>query len=83
MDEIDFEELVGALRVIVDVYNEEVAPYAISLCQKLSKAYVRLISSVEDIEEVDTEVSLTADGLMTAIKQVLKSVSGKFPGLYP
>ena len=30
--EIDFEELVGALRVIVDVYDEEVAPYAVSLC---------------------------------------------------
>jgi hypothetical protein len=32
MDEIDFEELVGSLRIIVDVYDEELAPYAISLC---------------------------------------------------
>lgn len=43
MDEIDFEELVGALRVIVDTYEEEISPYAISLCQKLGDAYVRLI----------------------------------------
>jgi hypothetical protein len=32
MDEIDFEELVGALRVIVDTYEDEIAPYAVSLC---------------------------------------------------
>ena len=32
MDEIDFEELVGALRIIVDTYDEEIAPYAVSLC---------------------------------------------------
>ena len=32
MDEIDFEELVGALRIIVDTYDDEIAPYAVSLC---------------------------------------------------
>jgi hypothetical protein len=45
MDEIDFEELVGALRIIVDTYEDEIAPYAVSLCQKLSEAYCRLIQN--------------------------------------
>lgn len=42
MDEIDFEPLVEALRNIVDIYGEEVAPYALSLCEKLSVAFIRL-----------------------------------------
>lgn len=32
MDEIDFDELVQALQSLVDVYEEEIAPYAVSLC---------------------------------------------------
>lgn len=83
MDEIDFEELVGALRIIVDTYEDEIAPYAVSLCTKLSEAYCRLIASNEDPEEADTEAGLTADGLMTAIRRVLNSISGKFPKIYP
>jgi len=43
MDEIDFEDLVGALRKIVDIYEDEIAPYAVSLCQKLSEAYIRCV----------------------------------------
>ena len=81
MDEIDFEDLVGALRVIVDVYEEELAPYAVSLCQKLAESYVRLISAIGS-DEADTETSLTADGLMTAIRRVLKSIDGKFKEVY-
>jgi len=83
MDEIDFEELVGALRIIVDTYDDEIAPYAVSLCQKLSEAYCRLIATAGGQEETDTEAGLTADGLMSAIRRVLNSISGKFPNLYP
>ena len=83
MDEIDFEDLVSALRKIVDVYTEEIAPYAISLCQKLSEAFVRIVASKGGKEDEDTEVGLTAEGLMTAIRRVLNSISGRFPELYP
>jgi len=83
MDEIDFEELVGSLRIIVDTYDDEIAPYAVSLCQKLSAAYMRLIGLCGDVEEQDAEAGLTADGLMTAIRRVLNSITGKFPHLYP
>ena len=44
MDDIDFEELTGALKVIVEAFEDEIAPYAVSLCQKLSQAYVRCIA---------------------------------------
>lgn len=83
MDEIDFEDLVSALRKIVDIYEEEIAPYAVSLCSKLSEAYLRLINSTGDTEDVDSEAGFTTDGLMTAIRRVLNSISGKFPELYP
>ena len=43
MDEVDFEELVNSLKRIVEVFSDEVAPYAKSLCIKLSEAFIRLV----------------------------------------
>lgn len=45
MDEMELDELVMALKDIVEVYGEELAPYAVSLCHKLAEAYVRVLSS--------------------------------------
>jgi len=83
MDDIDYEELVAALRKIVEVFEDEIAPFAVSLCTKLSQAHIRLTNSKGQIEDEDNETSLTADGLITAIRRVLNSISGKFPELYP
>jgi hypothetical protein len=83
MDEIDFEDLVGALRKIVEVFEEEIAPFACSLCIKLSEAHIRLTNQKGNADDEDNETSLTADGLITAIRRVLNSISGKFPELYP
>ena len=54
-----------------------------SLCQKLGEAYLRLISAKGSGEAEDQETSLTADGLMTAIRRVLTSIEGKYKELYP
>lgn len=43
MDEIDFDELIAALQGIVEVYEEEIAPFAVLICTKLSQAYIRLV----------------------------------------
>jgi hypothetical protein len=32
MDEIDFDKLIEALRRLVEVYHDEIAPYAVALC---------------------------------------------------
>ena len=32
---------------------------------------------------MDQETSLTAEGLMTAIRRILQSISGKYPEMYP
>lgn len=83
MDEIDFEDLVNALAKIVECYGDEISPYALSLCMKLSEAYARLIKSKGEWDEEDAETCMTADGLMSAIRKILNSISGKFPQLYP
>jgi importin-7 len=44
MDDIDFDELVEALKTLVEVYHDEIAPYAVSLCSKLGEAYLRLVA---------------------------------------
>ena len=44
MDDIDFDELVKSLQNIVDVYSQEIAPYAVGLCMKLGEAFIRLIN---------------------------------------
>ena len=83
MDDMDFDELVKSLQQLVEVYEEEIAPYAIGLCQKLGEAFIRLTSSKGSGDDEDTERALTADGLMSAIRKVLMSISGKYPELYP
>jgi len=86
MDDIDYEDLVVALRRIVDVFEEEIAPYAESLCQKLSEAFNRLIQQKggqENQDEMDAETGIHTERLMTAIRRVLQSISGKLPELYP
>ena len=83
MDDIDFDEMVEALKKLVDVYDEEIAPYAVSLCAKLGETYLRLIAQKGSGDEEDNETLLTADGLMTAIKRVLNSISGEYKHLYP
>lgn len=42
MDEIDYDELVDALKTIVETFDDEIGPYAIELTEKLSEAYLRL-----------------------------------------
>ena len=42
IDDIDYDELIDALRKIVDVFESEIGPYALELCQKLGEAFLRL-----------------------------------------
>lgn len=85
MDQIDFDDLIHALRKIVEVFSGEVAPYAKSLCIKLSEAFVRLIKNKGDPDDEGAEDSMTAEGMMKAIRRVLESVyyiSDQQPQLY-
>ena len=87
IDDIDYDELVDSLKIIVEIFGEEIAPYAEELCVRLSESYIRIVESQKDLGtdqlEVDTETCLTADGLMTAIRRILQSISGRYVELYP
>jgi hypothetical protein len=37
MNEMDNDELVSSLEELIDQYEEHMAPYAITLCQKMVK----------------------------------------------
>jgi len=34
--------LIVSLKTIVEIYEDEIAPYALELCQKLGESYIRL-----------------------------------------
>ena len=77
IDDIDYDELIESLKVIVEVFEHEIAPYATELCARLGESYLRLLDSQKGqvgggVElETELESSLTADGLLTAIRRIL------------
>ena len=42
IDDIDYDELITSLKKIVDVFEDEIAPFALDLCTKLGEAFIRL-----------------------------------------
>ena len=88
IDDIDYDELIESLKRIVEVFEEEIGPYALDLCQKLSEAFLRLHEQKKSTDgsaglDLDQETCLTSIGLMTAIRRILQSIDGRFPEMYP
>ncbi|KAK7273145.1 hypothetical protein RIF29_14191 [Crotalaria pallida] len=81
MNEVENEDLVFTLETIVDKFGEEMAPYAIGLCQNLAAAFWRCMNSAEADEESDDPGALAAVGCLRAISTILESVS-RLPHLF-
>ncbi|XP_072981039.1 importin beta-like SAD2 [Typha angustifolia] len=81
MNEIENEDLVFTLETIVDKFGEEMAPYAIGLCQNLASAFWRCIDTSEADDEADDSGALAAVGCLRAISTILESVS-RLPHLF-
>ncbi|KAI3700144.1 hypothetical protein L2E82_44762 [Cichorium intybus] len=75
MDEVENEDLVFTLETIVDKFGEEMAPYALGLCQSLAAAFWKCINSSEADDEADDPGALAAAGCLRAISTILESVS--------
>lgn len=43
MSQLDNEELVEAFETIMVIFDKDIAPYAIHICQHLQQQYIRLI----------------------------------------
>ncbi|KAL2530089.1 Importin beta-like SAD2-like protein [Forsythia ovata] len=78
MNEIENEDLVFTLETMVDMFREEIAPYALRLCQNLAAAFWKCMNTIERDEE---GVALTAVGCFHSISTILKSVR-KHPNLF-
>uniref|UniRef100_A0A0D3F549 Importin N-terminal domain-containing protein n=1 Tax=Oryza barthii TaxID=65489 RepID=A0A0D3F549_9ORYZ len=75
MNEVENEDLVFTLETIVDKFGEEMAPYALGLCQNLAAAFWRCMASQEADDEADDSGALAAVGCLRAISTILESVS--------
>ncbi|KAK4750955.1 hypothetical protein SAY87_004437 [Trapa incisa] len=75
MNEVENEDLVFTLETIVDKFGEEMAPYALGLCQNLSAAFWKCMNSAEADDEADDAGALAAVGCLRAISTILESVS--------
>ncbi|KAJ9546837.1 hypothetical protein OSB04_019380 [Centaurea solstitialis] len=75
MDEVENEDLVFTLETIVDKFGEEMAPYALGLCQSLAAAFWKCINTSEADEDADDPGALAAAGCLRAISTILESVS--------
>ncbi|XVF29330.1 hypothetical protein REPUB_Repub15cG0111400 [Reevesia pubescens] len=81
MNEVENEDLVFTLETIVDKFGEEMAPYALGLCQNLAAAFCRCMNTAEADDEADDPGALAAVGCLRAISTILESVS-RLPHLF-
>ncbi|PPS11488.1 hypothetical protein GOBAR_AA09154 [Gossypium barbadense] len=77
MNEVENEDLVFTLETIVDKFGEEMAPYALGLCQNLAAAFWRCMNTAEADDEADD----SGVGCLRAISTILESVS-RLPHLF-
>ncbi|KAK9839718.1 hypothetical protein WJX81_008385 [Elliptochloris bilobata] len=85
MVEVESEDLVFTLETIVEKFGEEMAPYAVGVCQHLTQAFWRACeqeNGAGDDDSDDGEGALAAYGCLRALYTVLESVSG-LPQLLP
>eukprot|EP00951_Prasinocladus_malaysianus_P037567 scaffold404857_cov51-Prasinocladus_malaysianus.AAC.1 len=84
MNEVENEDLVMTLESIVEKFGDDIAPYAVGLCQNLNVAFWKIIEQEDDDDgddDLDTSV-LAAYGCLRAITTVLESMSS-LTDLYP
>ena len=77
MNDIDSEELIGALEEIMTIFKDDMGPFALQISTQLVEQYKRLIQT--DVEEDDGEAALAALGCVTAIVRVLHSIEKNPP----
>ncbi|XP_058183845.1 importin beta-like SAD2 [Rhododendron vialii] len=81
MNEVENEDLVFTLETIVDKFGEEMAPYALGLCQNLAAAFWKCMNTAEAEDDSEDPGALAAVGCLRAISTILESVS-RLPHLF-
>ena len=77
INEFFIEDLIETLNEIIKVFYEEITPFSIAICEKLSDAYADIRASLgDDVSEMEEAKSIsTANGCITAICRVARSIS--------
>lgn len=79
LDQFFIEDLIEILNEIVHVFYEEIIPYSIQVCEKLSEAYEDIMAQLgeQDIEMNDSKAITTANGCITAIYRIITSIGSQ------
>lgn len=72
MNELDNEELCAAFENVMNIFNNDIAPYAADICKHLKQQYVRLIG--QDIGDDDGESILAAIASFTSIRRIIDAI---------
>lgn len=72
MTEIDHQDLVSTLESLIDTYGEEMAPYAVGLCQRLAEVFMRQFKSDDEDDHTDSpmECLVAISSLLRGIKDL-------------
>ena len=74
MEEIDSEELIGALEMIMGKFQEDIGPFAVQLAQQLTNKYLALVTDDNSGDrEAQEEKDKAATGCFTAIRRILEA----------
>lgn len=83
MELIDSDELIGALEVFMEIYAEDIGPYAVQLAQQLVNKYKAMVTDDNnDDDDAAEEQALAAAGCVTAIRRILEAVNKDKAGLH-
>ena len=75
MEEIDSDELIGALETIMEIFSEDIGPFALQLAQQLATKYQDLVTNENDDEDEQEEQALAAAGCVTAIRRIVEAIN--------
>ena len=83
MEDIDSEELIGALEEIVERFSEDIGPFAVQLAQQLASKYKALVTEEpgQQDDDEEEEKALAAAGCVTAIRRILEAINKDKSGL--
>lgn len=42
IDDIEYDELIDSLKKIVEIFNDEIVPYALDLCKALGESFLKV-----------------------------------------
>ena len=82
MEEIDSEDLIGALEEIVEKFSDDIGPFAIELAQQLTTKYKDLVSTENhDDSEDEEERAMAAASCVAAIRRIMEAINKDKNGL--